>query len=219
MTQENQNNETLPVVNDVVSSDDIVTPQIASDKDFDRTLKIIKSSGLRFRESVQDAAMYALLKAMVQDNFDPANRLMLAVIESTSARNQAQLQLWFQTFGPFAWRKTDDMRYPDGKKFRKDTSESANPFDADSAFNKPWYTVEGTTAEEDAAVLKKLFGSDTAIDKAKKIIKDITKNLEKGTMANPDLDVLVMPVFAEKLQLLINETERELNALTAPQAA
>jgi hypothetical protein len=210
MTNETQNAlETVALVQGIIAS-----PDMASDKQFDQMLKAIRSTGTKFRDMVHQAAMQALLRAQFQDNYDYANRLMLAVVESTSKRNQSQLQIWFETYGSFAWRKTEDKNFPDGRKFRKDTSDTAVAFNTEGAFSNPWYTIEGTTTEEDIATLRKIFGSDTALDKAKSIVKAITKNIEKQTLGNPEIDALILPVFAEKLQELILVTERDLNAMT-----
>jgi hypothetical protein len=150
---------------------------IIPDKAFDTLLNSVASSGEKTRALIQEAAMQSLLYAFFHDNYDRASRLMLVVNESLNARSASQVRLWFQTFGPFAWRKTEDKNYPDGFKFRKSGSDKAQAFDLEQAIATPWWNLGGLTSDEEREIIERYMSTADILGRIKRVLTDAKKAL------------------------------------------
>lgn len=155
---------------------------IVDDSKFSGMIRHIAKSGKAVRELIQSAAMQALIYAFIHENYDRLTVLFYTVTENMSERNARQVQLWIEAHSPAAMRKTEDKNYPEGKKFRKSKSDNANPFNIETAFNTPWYTMEGLAKEE----IEKLFGTSTFVERLEKMVKDITKAQENNKVLPDD---------------------------------
>lgn len=116
------------------------------------------------RDKIQIAAGQALIRAMSND-FNRANEVYELVRDNFNQRSASQLQIWFQTFGPFKMATDKEGQ----KRLRKSKSDNANPFDLQGASNNPWYKMEGFTSDE----LKEVFMTkESFLTRVNAVIRD-----------------------------------------------
>jgi hypothetical protein len=151
---------------------------------FNALLKEIKGSSKNLKSLIQDAAIQAYLAAFGKEDYSPASRLALLVRDDLSKAQFAQLRLWFETFGPFGWRKTEDEAFAalGGFKFRKSNSPDAPAFNPELAAKTNWYEVvlPPGDAEEDKSV-----NPQTFFRRLEKIISDAERALKEHTLSEP----------------------------------
>jgi hypothetical protein len=159
----------------------IAKENIVSEKQYSTLLNSVSTNSKKTREVIQQASEQALLYANFHDNYDRASALMLVVITDFSPRVANQLRVWFETFGPFGWRKTEDKNFPDGMKFRKSNAKDAPAFDLQKAFDTPWYTIDGFTAEETQAMLERVLEPKDLYRRLKNVLRDAQHALHEET--------------------------------------
>lgn len=203
MTPSKEDNSTLEITNANAAESMIELSKVNG------LIKSISASGAKLVENIQIAAIQALLYAQFKDNFEPASQLMLVCLHDIPEENGFKLRRWFEQFGPFAWRQTEDKNYPEGYKFRKSKSENANPFDPVTASNTPWQTFgdnpEGTASQ-------RLFSVDSFITRMKRLVKDMEKTLEddsKLDSTKPEEDKASILSIKDSLSSVLSHYEPE----------
>lgn len=150
-------------------------------------LNVISATGKKLRQLVQDAAIFALLRAYGHDNFDYVNKLHATVMASMSKSDADKLKVWFETYAPCVLRKVED-----GHSFRKDKSKSANSFDFESAHANPWYDVPMMSHDD----VQKLLSGANIQKRLENIIKTAEKAIENNEVEPNDVESIKATIEA-----------------------
>lgn len=185
-------------------SDSRFTSMIISEGKFKTLLKDIQVKGKGFRETIQEACFQSLLYGYIHNDFDQASRLMLVANDELSRDDFKRVKQWFISFGPYAWRKTDDMTYPGGMKFRKDTSDKANPFDLEAALENPWFKVAMET-DEDETEGEQLVAPVKFLNRIQRLVRDIVRTMDEEKLENPDENREDVEDIVEMLQTILTK--------------
>lgn len=186
-----------------------------SDTIFARTYLVpIAAQGKKLRELIQEAAMQTLYRAFGNDNFDYINKLHGVISDNLSQADAKKFKVWIEKYSPTVQRLTKK-----GKSFRKDTSESANPFDFVSAVENPWFMVNMSTDDEVNAKIQAIFSLINVDKSIDSLIKKIEKQLEADNVEAQDIPSVRLRLAALKETLtLVPANQRKAKEQTTEQA-
>ncbi len=176
-----------------------------SDKVFSDLLKGISSHNKDLNERIQAAAWQGFLYAFGHNDYDKASKLMLILRDEISQRHFSQVRKWFEMFGPFGWRKTEDVNFAalGGFKFRKSSSENASVFNPEEASKTNWYDLKPEASEEEETT--KAIEPVLFIKRIDKLVRDIDKALKEHLLVDEKKNAKEMQELADELYKLLQK--------------